>query len=154
MAGKGKVLAIAAACIVGVGVSAAHVVTMNAKCAALEKDKIDWATVSHYLSQYGGGSISMSGPDGGWVTYPKVRYSGPQEYLDFYPDCCRYYPGKINGYPLSWWERYVGGQCGFAAMSVHIRYRKDGQVITNRPPSAHVWLIDNSYTLSRDPKDR
>ncbi|WP_428524763.1 hypothetical protein [Roseibium sp.] len=132
-----------------------HISHADALCASLDVDRVRWETVTHLLENYGGeGIVSVIGENGNRETYPIVQFSDPEEYLEFYPDCCRYYPGTLSGKPLSLTERYIDGLCGFVGISVHFHYSKNDQTVTSRPPSSMVWVVDNSYKVSEDLKGR
>ncbi|WP_425088224.1 hypothetical protein [Stappia sp.] len=129
----------------GITALSRHIIQMNAKCTALEDDRITWEAAAHFVKSHSQGSLGVRGPDGKYTSYPIIGYSGPQEYLDRYPDCCRYYPDRLDGRGLTFGERYLEGKCGFVEITAHHHYMKDGRRITDFPASGTVWIIDNQY---------
>ncbi len=132
-----------------------HIAYVEERCTSLDLDRVRWQTVAYTMSRYGGGgNVSIINKSGNYETYPIVPFSGPKEYIEYYPDCCRYYPDTLSGKPLSLTERYLDGKCGFVGISVHTHYSKNDQIITDRQPSGLVWVIDNAYQISDDLRGR
>ncbi|MBD8876180.1 hypothetical protein [Roseibium polysiphoniae] len=131
-----------------------QVLHVNTLCKELDENKIFLKAIEHYLDTGGAGTVAIPGQDGTYENYPKVHASSAEEYLEKYPDCCRYYPVEVDGKPLSVLSRFLERQCGFVGIDVHIRYLKDGQIKTDFPVFSRVRVIDTSYQIFSYSKDQ
>ncbi|WP_395173519.1 hypothetical protein [Roseibium alexandrii] len=128
-----------------------HVSIMDAKCNALNVNKIKIDVLDFYLKRQTG-RVGIIGEEGELRGYPVIKYNDVSEYLDLYPDCCRYYPSDDHYKGLSHSERYQNGWCGFAEVTIHTRYMKNNSI--NVTSGGHGWIVDNSYNFHSDPKER
>lgn len=139
--------AMAAAIAYGLSVS-------NTKCAALKSEKIRTAVISHYLASTRGAQVSVPNSSGAYEEFPLYQYPDVESYSRRYPDCCGYYPGAIDGHPLSLFERLFEGKCGFVAITAHVDYWKGDEIVYDASGGGRIWIIDELYNLQKDPSER
>lgn len=130
---------------------------IDQNCAALDPARIKWETANRYVKSQGK-TITRMRSDGGSDSHTIAPYINPEEYLKLYPDCCKFYPKALisgNGKtPLTFWERYVDGMCGFVGIKTRTRYLKDDRVEVSSNTAWRVWIINQNYEILRDQKER
>ncbi|WP_040617617.1 hypothetical protein [Roseibium sp. TrichSKD4] len=126
---------------------------LERNCSNLDLSRIKLASASYFVDKYGIGTIGFMNAEGSSSNFEKVPYGSAIEYLEKYPDCCRYYPNEYKGQGFSLWEKLTQPYCGFVGVTGHTQYL-DQNTVKVAEPTGRVWLIDHRYKIHKDPKDR
>ncbi|AVX03459.1 hypothetical protein MXMO3_00928 [Maritalea myrionectae] len=147
-----QLVILVATVLVGVIFVSARGVGFFLQCNAIDVDQVKMNTAEFFVVNSKVASVPHEGK-----RYKGFPYDSAAEYLDDFPDCCRYYPDAlIDGagrHPLTWWERNVEGKCGFVGVIVKTRFADEGQ-IRFTDGSGRVGIVDHTLKITRDPKER
>jgi hypothetical protein len=125
-----------------------RVVDINGKCDALDEKTIVENAVLRRLAGMRESNVLMADESGQYKDFPLYQFSGPGEYLNYYPDCCKYYPLKIDERRLSTSEIYIEGKCGFVSISDKTHYLANGKMTILPTGGASTWFVDSAYGMS------